>query len=371
MLVYVAIVSTIGFGYSATKFIVEYIESHQEKLRSLAYSIEYITILISAILMLGVILTAQTLAELLDAPSLKQTLQLFSPLIVLNALTSTQIAIMSGFKIFKGMVWLNAVAGIVLFIFSVLLTPLYGLNGSLIALTLSFLVQTVISQVLIQKYLAVTPYQKRVSGRELFSMLKFSLPVALQEGLYVVVHWLTLWILIHYSNYGEVGLSSAASLWLAVVIFIPSVLKNVMFSYLSSAENHSIMVKRMLQINFATTTIPVLILIVGADLIAKFYGSSFDGVAGVIRVTLCSAIFISMAEVFCYEIISIGKPWLAFWARFIRDSLILLLAFFMIQQVGESQALWMAVCSLIGNVLFFLLLAIFYKRTSVVSQTNG
>lgn len=368
MLVYVAIVSTIGFGYSATKFIVEYIESKREKLISLVFNIEYITILISGCLMILVILSAGVLSEVLSTPALRFTLQMFSPLIVLNALSTTQIAILSGFKKFRAMVWINAVAGIVLFLFSLVLTPRYGLNGSLIALLLSFAVQVVISQILIRKALLDSERRERVTVGELVSMLNFSLPVALQESLYVVVHWLTLWILIHYANYGEVGLSSAASLWLAVVIFIPSVLKNVMFSYLSSVTNHHVMVKRMLQINFLTTFLPVLALVVGADLIVHFYGDAFGGLAGVIRVTLCSAIFISMAEVFCYEIIAVGKPWWAFSARFIRDTLILTLAFCIIRQVSDCQALWMSVCSLAGNALFLFLLAILYKKIYTSSQ---
>lgn len=49
-------------------------------------------------------------------------------------------------------------------------------------------------------------------------MLGFSIPVALQESLYTIVHWIGLLLLIHFANYGEVGLSSAAALWQSVVI---------------------------------------------------------------------------------------------------------------------------------------------------------
>ena len=82
--------------------------------------------------------------------------------------------------------------------------------------------------------------------QEIYSMLGFSIPVALQESLYTIVHWIGLLLLIHFANYGEVGLSSAAALWQSVVIFVPAMLKNVMFSYLSSSDNHSDVYKRQI-----------------------------------------------------------------------------------------------------------------------------
>ena len=69
------------------------------------------------------------------------------------------------------------------------------------------------------------------------SLAKFCLPIALQESLYTVSYWAGMLILIKMSDYGEVGLNSAATQWAAAILFIPSVLQNVMLSHLSVMQN--------------------------------------------------------------------------------------------------------------------------------------
>ena len=96
---------------------------------------------------------------------------------------------------------------------------------------LSFVVQVILNQIIIRHALTQYNSNEKVSRSEIYSMLGFSIPVALQESLYTIVHWIGLLLLIHFANYGEVGLSSAAALWQSVVIFVPARLKNVMFSY--------------------------------------------------------------------------------------------------------------------------------------------
>lgn len=361
-LVYIAIVSTFGFGYTATKYVADYLKNDSNKLNSLVNNIEVITLIFSVVLSIFIAVYAAPIAIYVKAPHLTLVLQMISPLIIFNALTSSQIGVLSGFKLFKDIAKVNMFTGIITFIASVAFTYMWGIVGALFALLVSFVFQYIYNEFIIRKLLNVKEWKCSViSHYERMSILRFSLPIAMQESLYTIVHWLSLYLLIRYANYGEIGLLAAASTWLSIMIFIPGVLKNVMFSHLSSADEHGKLVNRMLQINFICTVVPVLFVVVFHRIICSFYGDTFVGLPMVMIVCVSSAIFICLSEVYCYEFISIGKNWTVFLARFIRDVLILLFSWIFITLINRHYALWMSVVSLLGNMLFLIILHCIYK----------
>lgn len=352
-LVYIAIVSTFGFGYTATKFVAELYTQQSHKLRSLVSKILLFTIGFSAILAILFYTFANEISIFIKAPDLAELLRNYSVLIVLNALVSTQIAILSGLKKFKSLSNINIWSGIVVFIASIILTYVWGINGALIALLLSFVVQAIYSQFIIHRALPEDVYGNDFyQTSEFRPIILFSVPIALQESLYTVVHWTTLWLLITYSNFTQVGISSAGALWQSMVIFIPSMLKNVMFSYFTTSDKKSHLRNKLIFINFFSSAIPVIIIVLFSSLIANYYGDSFTGLRPVIVVSVMSSIFICMSEVYCYELISDNHQWRVFFSRLIRDSLIILFTFIVFLHINQNQALNLAIISLIGNIIY-------------------
>ncbi len=373
-LTYIAIVSTFGFGYSATKYVAEYVKSNDYRIASLCKSIEMITILFSVTLSLLCTLFAGEVASVIKAPHLEFPLRVFSCLILFNALDATQIGILSGLKKFKATADLSCVSGVSLFVLSWIGTSVWGLNGAVAALLGSFIIQALVGQVMIRRSVSALPVDKggSIERKELAGMLSFSLPIALQESLYAVVHWLGLLVLTTYASYGEVGLFSAAGTWFSVVIFIPGVLRNVMFSHLTSADNHHSLLKKLIAVNLVSTIAPVVVLVLASPFITQFYGPTFSDLPRVLNVYMCAALFVCMSEVYCYEYISIGKPWTVFLSRFIRDCFILAMSWILIKSAESNQACLMAVASLCGNALFLAVLMCFYyldlRKKQVISH---
>lgn len=361
-LVYLAIVSTFGFGYTATKFIVDYTINDHKKVYDLSRKSQLITILFSSILATAVVVFAEEISIIIEAPHLKTTLRWSSVLIVLNAYTTTQIGILSGFKEFKKISYINTLTGLVTLVTSVIFTYYLKLDGALLSLLVAYIVQAIANHRVISNTAKLEVYNgESCQNTEIQRMLMFSLPIALQESLYTIVHWATLYLLIHYANYSEVGISSVASLWSSVVIFIPTALKNVMFSHLSSSSSHINLVNKLLQINFISTAIPVLILICLSGVIASIYGESFYALPKVLNVALISSVFISLSEVYCYEFIASGRPWIVFSARLIRDCAIVILCYVILKHITSDQAFYMACVSLCCYITFYIILFVAYK----------
>ncbi len=363
-LTYLAIVSTFGFGYTATKYVAEYKEREDPKIGWLVRHIVQFTIAFSTFLAFLLLVFSKQIAVFIEAPELSCILRKYSIIVVFNALVSTQIGVLSGLKLFKINARVNSYSGISLFVFSLFFTYVWGLDGAVLALLLSFLLQTILNHYYINDYLKSYTVKANGTKSEFVSMLSFSLPIALQEGLYTIVRWVTIFLLIKYSDYGEVGLSSAASTWAAIVIFIPGMLKNVMFSYLTTTDNHNHLVNRLLLFNLISTVIPVVIFVAFSKLICSFYGPSFTGLQSVLILSLISAVFTSVSEVYCYDFISRGYPWTVFAARFFRDFAILLLGWAILSRVSCNHAMYLALISLIGGALFYFVLFLLYRRNS-------
>lgn len=361
-LTYIAIVSTFGFGYTATKYITEYMQEQKDKMHSLVNNIYKITLGFSSVLAVFLWIFANQIAVFIDAPHLNNALRISAIVVIANALTTTQIGILSGFKSFKAIAKNNTYAGVLIFVTSIVFTYLWGFEGAVYSLLVSFIFQVFLNELSMRCVLRRYVCRQAIGRNEIKHMITFSMPIALQESLYTVVHWLSVLLLIKYADYGEVGISSAASLWQSLVIFVPSVLKNVMFSHLTSSSEHRRLVNKLILINFCSSIVPVVVVLLFSNLICSFYGNNFAGLHPVLIVSVLSSVLICLSEVYCYEFISIGKPWFVFGARFIRDSFILLFGCLFIINAENKQALIYSFIGLIMNTIFLLMLYFYYKK---------
>jgi len=360
-LMYFAIFSTLGLGYTATKFIAEYLKKSTEELLSILNVIYSIAIVSSSTLALVMFFFARNIADYLDRPSLSLLIKITAFTLVFNAINTTQIGILSGFKAFKVLSRNNIITGVIIFMLSVSLTYYFGIKGAVYALLFSFAFQSFLNFFSIRKLLSGLSKHfviiKLKSFRDSIDIIKFSLPIAIQESLYSVIQVCGVLLLVKYSSYGELGIYSASAQWASVVLFVPAVLKNVILSYLSSEVEKKSLVKQLLKINFVSTIIPFIGVLLFSKFICSFYGNTFTSLRLVLIVAVSSTIFTCMSNVFVYELISSGKTWYMFWCKFARNLFIITTTFICFAFFKVSQhALIFVIVEFISSVLFFIFL---------------
>ena len=134
----IAGLSTLGLGYTATKYVAEYKTNKSEYVRIVLLYITKITLVFSGAMALVLFLTAEFIAEsVLSDHNLKTPLRVLSILIVFNALTTMQIGVLAGFGKFREMAFINSIIGGVTFVTSLSLTYYFGFNGALTALLIA------------------------------------------------------------------------------------------------------------------------------------------------------------------------------------------------------------------------------------------
>lgn len=363
---YIASFSTLGLGFTATRFVAKYKETDDALLKGSIYSSIGITVISSVTLCCLLFVFSTPLALYLDEPHLSTSFRFLGIIIVVKALCTTTGAILGGTKNFKAVGINNIISGISMFLMAVVLTYIWGLNGSLMALFLSHLILCIINFIAIyNNTLKKVKHIKKVNNYN--TILRFTFPVALQELSFTVSQWGVILLLTKFCSLGEVGLYSAAAQWNAIILFIPSLLSNVVLSYLSGSgtqEKQKRILYIMLLVNFIATLLPFIIVYCLSDLITSFYGDTFTGMKNVMNILVFSTIFECMSKVFQSNMISEGKNWKLFIIRTVRDTILLVLTFCVLYfNTTENGAFRFSLVCLSVCIIYFMLMLTEYICT--------
>ena len=364
---YIAGFATFGLGYTSTKFVAEYLNSKKDQVKGAIWSSLLITLVTSCIMCLTLCLFATPLAYYINEPVLSSSFKYLGIIIILRALSTTENGILSGMKKFKELGINSIVSGLFLLIGGATFTYYWSVDGSLLALLLSQLALLILNSICIFKEMRSYPDS---TNTNLSYILKFSLPVSIQELSYTLSRWGATLLVTKYASIGEVGIFSAASQWGAIVLFIPGLLMNVVLSYLSDNaeenETHQVVFRRMILVNFVSSLIPFMIVLLLSNFIASFYGPTFHGLGLVISIIVLDTVFSSISNVYQSDMISLGKNWTLFIFRIIRDVFIIVSLWISLQYSHSNAALIFAIISVVSSMLYLFLLASYKHKLFLV-----
>lgn len=352
---YMAGLSTFGLVFSSTRYIAKYLTSDKTRIIGIIRNSTKITFLFSLTIAVVLALSAGYLESFLETPGIASVFRVLSVIIVFKALASTGNGILAGLGEFSVIAKNNVLSGVTMFVLCVPLTYFAGLYGALASLAMSQLVNAAINYWHIHKACKQLPvyYYCEDSIR---SLLKFSFPIALQEISYALCNWGGILLLTKLSSLSEVGIYSASAQWNAVILVIPGLLANVVLSHLSSTEGtqQHRLVYRLLLIYFICTVIPFVLVYVFSDFIVSFYGSDFVTMKRVLQISILAVVPTCCSDVFKAELIAVGRTWILFMLRMLKDLILIGAAgYFLIKTGGEHGAYYYAMSNLLGAVAFF------------------
>lgn len=376
-IVMIAIFSTLGMGYSATKFVADTGAGARWKLRVIHRLVMEYTLVMSLAIALLVTVCSDVLADWLDCPDLGPIFRWTAPAIVFNAVTTAQIGVLSGLKKYKLLARNTTLTGIYMFLASVAGAYFFQLNGALAALTSSYLVNMMLNLIEIRKAIerehaapeSEAAYIKETRG----SLLAFSIPIALQESLYSVTNWFSVAILVRMASYSEYGIYCAAVQWMVIISFVPGSLRNVALSYFASNRGDSEANKKVLAqlslVNLACTVIPATVIMLASTLIGQLYGPTYVGVGVIISLLSFTAVFSCQSNLLTQELMALDKNWLLFISRLVRD-LMMLGGIVLLIKLSVKGALSASVSMLACHIIYLIILFYWHRRLSSRKTTE-
>ena len=358
---HIASFSTLGLGFTSTKYIADAVANSPGNLRGIIRTSVGTTFGFSLFLCILLLLFADSLAIFIEEPGMAPAFRALGFIIVFRAVNTICAGILAGYKSFKTVGINSVISGGVLLASASFLTYKFGLTGSFISLALSQLVNALLNFIAVLKeYRIVGDLQGEESIAE--DMLTFTIPVAIQEFFYMLSTWGGTMLLTKYASLGEVGLWSAASQWYAIIMFVPHLLLNVVLSYLSGVSrdqnSHAQMLRKMLIINLVCSIVPFVLIYLMSGFISTFYGETFVGLSTVIRVVTSSSVLTCLSNVFHSSLLASGRNWLLLALRAIRDVLMILALWMVLKNGVEHASLAYAWIYVIAYAVYFVLLLV-------------
>jgi len=366
--------STFGLGYTATKFIAE---AKDEKYKSTLSRISLFLTLIFSLFLVFIFLfisffSNENFFQSLNIIHLKPFVPILMLLLILNAIVLTQIGIIAGYGLFRKLAKVNSAIGVFSFISSVLFVYCFSFKGAIYSLFLIQLLNVVLNWFILRNTFANTLVE-RISIHEIKAyskkLLKYSIPISLQEITYSLTSILSFSIIVKISGPQQLGLFNAASQWMTMVILIPSILRNVLLKHF--AEDSTDLNKLHNKVKYSLKTISILSITIAAfcmilfPIIQTYYGKTFDGLIDIVYILLISSIFMSISTVINQYLMSINKNWKMLFIRLLRDFLIIILGTLLILYSRFSGAISMSIAFLFSNIVYFFILMICFKSEKV------
>ncbi len=328
-----------GLGLTATKHVAQFRQSDPGRAGRIIGLSGLFAILTGGLMALGLLNFAPWLAEhAINAPHLASLLRIGALILFINALNGAQTGALAGFEAFKTIAYVNLFIGLISFPILVCGAYFGGLTGAVWALAINLGVNWLLNHLALRKESRRhnVPFTLRECSRELSVLWAFSLPAALSGVMVGPVNWVCAALLVNQPDgYNEMGIFSAANQWYAMLLFLPSLLGQVVLPVLSerlgqtdTRQSTKILVLAI-KMNALLVFPLVLLVSIASPYIMNLYGAGFGNGWPTLVVVLFTAGLLAVQMPVGQIIAASGKMWLGFamnsgWAlTFIVSTLLL------------------------------------------------
>lgn len=311
-----------GFGLTATKYVAELRNSDPVRAGRIISISGFFAMLSGALIAVGVFVAAPWLtAETINAPHLTVELKIGAIILFLTVLNGAQTGALAGFEAFRTIAKVNLWVGFLSF--PLLIGGVYwdGLRGAVWALAANVAINWVLNHLALRKEASRFRIPLTFNGcfSEWHTLWKFSLPAALSGVMVSPVMWACNTILVNQPDgYGQMGIFDAANQWRTAILFVPTMIGQIVLPMLSSLKGddsnlkYNLMLKYNMIINGISAMLMALPIAGFAPLIMESYGEGFREGASVLVILVISSILISFNNVVGQAIASNEKMWIGF-----------------------------------------------------------
>jgi O-antigen/teichoic acid export membrane protein len=314
--------TTFSISQTATKYIAQYRTVDKEK----AGRIIGLTFIFSAVLGILMLLCVMIFADVmavkaLNAPHLKNSLQLMGLGLLFSAVNGAQNGIIAGFEGFKANALVGVISNLGLTVLKVFLTYLYGFKGAIVGITIEPVLTYLITYFLTRNLIRSNDVKIRFKDafKESGILLHYSLPSLLTGLLVFPANWYSMTLLAKSEGgYHELGAYNAANQWFNVLIFLPYILSSTFLPVFSDmiARNQLKEIDRIIKIAIFIVSVVFVFLnavfLLFGDQISLIYGNDFKGIGFLLNLVVFSLLPQALSIILSNLLAALNRMWLGF-----------------------------------------------------------
>jgi O-antigen/teichoic acid export membrane protein len=238
-------------------------------------------------------------------------------LVLFNSIAGAQSGIFAGLEAFKSMAKVNLVRGLVCVPLTVLGATMFNVRGVVWGLSVTAAVACVMGWFMIRSACLEQkiPIALARARQDWLSLLSFSVPAFVNGAVPGPAMWVSSTLLVTKTSYAEMGVFNACFQWRMALLFIPSIVGQVMLPVASSLSSPSDKSRRRrsvyagLAINAAVALPSTVILILFRTQIMGLYGRSFASAGLTLGITAVSAFMMAVISPVGNAILAAGGVW--------------------------------------------------------------
>ncbi|MGA2114357.1 MAG: oligosaccharide flippase family protein [Bryobacteraceae bacterium] len=312
-----------GLGMTATKYVAEFRTKDPSRAGRIIALSSVVAFATGGIIALALFAFAPFLAtRTLAAPHLVLEFRIGAFLLLFNAINGAQTGALSGFEAFRALAYANLIRGLASLPVMVGGVLLWGLPGAVFGLVLAAAIACLVNQLVLRKECrrAAVPIRYRSIASEGRVIWDFSLPAFLSSAMTAPATWAVSTMLVNQPNgYAEMGIFNAANQWRAALLFLPTLIGQVVIPILASLQDvqgrssaRKVLLGSMLTNGLCT--LPLLVILVPfASWIMSFYGRAFSTHGAVLQVSLLSGVLLAIQTPVGNLITAFGRMWSGFF----------------------------------------------------------
>ena len=339
------LIAQFAIPYTTTKYVAEFRANDPGRTGRILGMLSIFSVMIAAFVSLTFLALSPWIAgSMLRTPSLRTALAIASAVLLTTSLNGFLTGALAGLESYRTLAGALAWSGISYLVVCSALAWLKGLNGAIVGLALSGLIQCVLLAAALRKECVLqgitTGYQGFMQEQRV--MLKFALPAGLIGFTSGPALWLPIAFLTRQPNgYSQTAIYSASFSLMAIVLFLPNIANTVGMSIINyhKGEGNRWEYRQTFWINLTVTGIVIIcgagtFALLGPELL-RLFGRSFKEGYSVLVILLLSTVPQGLALAMSQIVQTQGKLWLFFVAVAIpRDTLIVVLGYLLIPAYG-------------------------------------
>lgn len=341
-----------GLGMTATKHVAEYRVADPVRAGRIMAISGLFALGTGTLVAVGLYILAPWVAtHTINAPHLVSELRIGTFILLLSAVNGAQTGALIGFEAYKSIAKVNLWTGLASF--PLLVGGAYwgGLRGAVWALAVNMIINWLLNHLAIRR--VAVRYKVTFSVRGCFSewpiIWRFSLPVALSGIMVSPVVWACTALMVNQpGGYAQMGLYDAANQWRMAILFIPSVVGQIVLPVLSNLNSnpdqsrHWKVLKYSALINGSLALIIALPIAMYARSIMLRYGPGFEEGALALVLLALSTILSSLNNVVGQAIISKGRVWVGFFFNLLWAISLFVLSYIFVKNGHGATGIAMA-----------------------------
>lgn len=362
-------ISAFGIGATATKYIAQYRNSNPRqaiKIYCIANIFVLLMAIIGSIILIGF---AEIIAiQKLNAPELVVDIRIAGIILFFTLINGAQTGTLSGFEDFRRIAISNLIMGVAEIILLILGAKYFGLTGAILGFGFTYFIAWLYNTYYIRKHIVLLGISIRAILKELrisdFKIIySFSLPIAVSSWINMGAYWWVKTMVVRNAGFENMANYDVAEQWRTQLLFIPSIIANVVLPILSNSENLQDAKKAIrinLFINVATTSFLFLLIYLLGMPILSLYGKEYTNPVP-LYVLSFTAIVNSISNLCGTVVISSGQAY-----RVLLYNLLWAIALFMsyiyLETQGVTSENCLAFSYMIATIIQTILIGNFVAR---------